>query len=58
MFYNYPQVQEFVIENIVTLQEKNLPELLQTSSVIGSAIQDTEAVSVKSLASQSFPCIP
>ena len=55
MFYNYPQIQEFVIKNIVALQVMNLPELLQPASVIGSAIQDTEAVSVKSLVSEYFP---
>ena len=37
------------MEKIAALQVKSLPDLLRSSSVIGSAIQDTEARSVKSL---------
>ena len=33
---------------------ESIPQLLQVSSVIGSAIQDTETVSLKSLVSYSF----
>ena len=36
-------------------QVKTLPELLQMSSVIGSAIQDTDSVSFKSLVSKCKP---
>ncbi|XP_067023241.1 polycystin-1-like protein 2 [Acropora muricata] len=43
------KINEFIIRNIVSLNVKSIPELLQVSSVIGSAIQDTDAVSVKSL---------
>ena len=37
------------MEKIAALQVKSLPDLLLSSSVIGSAIQDTETTSVKSL---------
>ena len=40
---------------IATLQVKSLPDLLQSSSVIGSAIQDTETTSVKSLVRNNLP---
>ena len=35
----------------MSINVESIPELLQVSSVIGSAIQDTDAVSVKSLVS-------
>ena len=40
---------------IAALQVKSLPDLLQSSSVIGSAIQDTETTSVKSLVRYNLP---
>ena len=40
---------------IAALQVKSLPDLLQSSSVIGSAIQDTETTSVKSLVRNNLP---
>ena len=43
------QIRDFIIEKIVSLQVKSLPDLLQSSSIIGSAIQET--VSVNSLVS-------
>jgi len=46
------QIQDSIIEKIVSLQVKSLPDLLQSSSIIGSAIQKTEIVSVKSLVSK------
>ena len=46
------QIQDFIIEKIVSLQVKSLPELLQSSSIIGSAIHDTETVSDTSLVSK------
>lgn len=46
------QIQDSIIEKIVSLQVKSLPHLLQSSSIIGSAIQETEIVSVKSLVSK------
>lgn len=46
------QIQDSIIEKIVSLQVKSLPDLLQSSSIIGSAIQETEIVSVKSLVSK------
>ena len=46
------QIQDFIIEKIVSLQVESLPDLLQSSSIIGSAIQETETVSVKSLVSK------
>ena len=45
------QIQDSIIENIVLLQVESIPDLLQSSSVIGSAIQETETVSAKSLVS-------
>ena len=45
------QVNEFVVEKITALQVKSLPELLQSSSVIGSATQNSSTVSVKCLVS-------
>lgn len=52
LFTPYLQIQDFIIENIVSLQVKGLPDLLQSSSVIGSAIQETEKMSSKSLVSE------
>jgi len=46
------QIQDSIIEKIVSLQVKSLPDLLQSSTIIGSAIQETETVSVKSLVSK------
>jgi len=43
------QIQDFIIEKIVSLQVKSLPDLLQSSSIIGSALQET--VSLKLLVS-------
>ena len=43
------------MEKIAALQVKSLPDLLQSSSVIGSAIQDTDTTSVKSLVRYNFP---
>ena len=40
---------------IAVLQVKSLPDLLQSSSVIGSAIQDTETTSVKSVVRNNLP---
>lgn len=48
----YVQIQDFIIENIVSLQVNSIPDLLQSSSVIGSAIQETEEMSPKSLVSK------
>lgn len=45
------QIQDSIIENIVLLQVKSIKYLLQSSSVIGSAIQKAETVSAKSLVS-------
>ena len=41
IFYKL-QIQDFIIEKIASLQVKRLPDLLQISSVIGSAIHETE----------------
>ena len=46
------QIQDFIITNIVSLQVNSIPDLLQSSSVIGSAIQETEKMSLKSLVSE------
>jgi len=46
------QIQDSIIEKIVLLRVKSLPDLLQSSSIIGSAIHETERVSVKSLVSK------
>ena len=46
------QIQDAIIEKIVSLQVKSLSELLESSSIIGSSIQETEIVSVKSLVSK------
>ena len=46
------QIQDFIINNIVSIQVKNIPDLLQSSSVIGSALRGTETVSSKSLVSE------
>jgi len=43
------QIQDFIIEKITSMQVKSLPDLLQSSSIIGSALQET--VSLKSLVS-------
>ena len=43
------QIQDFIITSIVSLQVNSLPDLLQSSSVIGSAIQETEKMSLNSL---------
>ena len=51
LFAFFHQIQEFIVEKIVAVQVNTIPDLLQTSSVIGSAIQDTETVSAKSLVS-------
>lgn len=48
----YSQVQDFIIKSIVSLQTKSIEDLLQSSSVIGSAIQETETVSFRSLVSE------
>ena len=42
------------MKRIAALQVKSLPDLLRSSSVIGSAIQDTETTSVKSLVRYNF----
>ena len=49
------QINEVIVENTVPLQVNTLAELLQTSSVIGSATQDSNTVSVKNLVSTSIP---
>ena len=46
------QIQDFIIEKIASLQVKSLPNLLQISSIIGSAIQETDTVSITSLVSK------
>ena len=46
------QIQDIIITNIVSLQVNSIPDLLQSSSVIGSAIQETEKMSLKSLVSE------
>ncbi|XP_078376213.1 polycystin family receptor for egg jelly-like [Oculina patagonica] len=43
------KIQDIIIKNIVSLPVKSLPDLLQSSSVIGSALQETETVSSTSL---------
>ncbi|KAL9965160.1 hypothetical protein ACROYT_G028923 [Oculina patagonica] len=43
------QTKELIVQQIATFQMKNLPDLLQSSSVLGSATQDTETVSQKIL---------
>ena len=43
------------MEKIATLRVKSLPDLLQSSSLIGSAIRDTETTSVKSLVRYNLP---
>ena len=45
------QAKELIVEKISSFQVENLPDLLQSSSVIGSATQDTETVSEKTLVS-------
>ena len=45
------QIQNSIIEKIASLQVKSLPDLLQISSMIGSAIQETDTVSHTSLVS-------
>ena len=40
---------------IAALKVKSLPDLLQSSSVIGSTIQDTETTSIKSLVRYNLP---
>ena len=49
----YFQIQDLVIKSIVSLQVTSISELLQSSSVIGSALQQPETVSTKSLVSES-----
>jgi len=49
---NKLQIKDSIIEKIVSLQVKSLPALLQSSSIIGSAIQETETVSDTSLVSK------
>ena len=46
------QIHDFVIKSIVSLQVKSIADLLQSSSVIGSALQETETMSFKSLVSE------
>ena len=43
------------MEKIAALQVKSLPDLLQYTSVIGSAIKDTDTTSVKSLVRYNLP---
>ena len=45
------QTKELIVEKIATFQVKTLPDLLQISSVIGSATQDSETVSEVTLVS-------
>ncbi|KAL9966015.1 hypothetical protein ACROYT_G024022 [Oculina patagonica] len=45
------KIQDFIISSIVSLPVKSLPDLLQSSSVICSALQKTETVSTKSMVS-------
>ena len=53
--YHFLQINEVIVENIVSLQVNSLAELLQISSVIGSATQDSNTVSVKNLVSTRIP---
>ena len=53
--HQFLQINEMIVENIVSLQVNSLADLLQTSSVIGSATQDSNTVSVKNLVSTSIP---
>ena len=46
------QIQDFIIEKVVSLKVNSIPDLLQSSSVIGSALQVSETVSPKSLVSE------
>ena len=46
------QIQNSIIEKIVSVQVKSLPDLLQISSIIGCAIQETDTVSDTSLVSR------
>ncbi|XP_068742451.1 polycystin-1-like protein 2 [Montipora capricornis] len=48
-FAKKTKIRELIIQNIVGLKVDNIPQLLQVSSVIGSAIQDTSRISIKSL---------
>lgn len=48
------QTKELIVQKIATFQVKTLPDLLQSSSVLGSATQDTETVSEKTLVSTFF----
>ncbi|KAL9967107.1 hypothetical protein ACROYT_G025275 [Oculina patagonica] len=43
------KVQDFIIKSTLSLQVKSIPDLLQSSSVIGSALRETQTVSSKSL---------
>ncbi|XP_078381457.1 sperm receptor for egg jelly-like [Oculina patagonica] len=43
------KTKELIVQKIATFQVKTLPDLLQSSSVLGSATQDTETVSEKTL---------
>lgn len=44
-----PQIQDFLIKKIISLPVQNLPDLLQSTSVIGSALQVSERVSSNTL---------
>ena len=48
----YAQIQDFVVENIVSLPVNSIPDLLQSSSVIGFAIQEAEKMAPMSLVSE------
>ncbi|KAL9965156.1 hypothetical protein ACROYT_G028918 [Oculina patagonica] len=43
------KTKELIVQKVATFEVKNLPDLLQSSSVLGSATQDTETVSEKTL---------
>ena len=45
------QAKELIVAKIATFRVKNLPDLLQSSSVFGSATRDTETVSTRTLVS-------
>ncbi|XP_022787369.1 polycystic kidney disease protein 1-like 2 [Stylophora pistillata] len=50
-FQNKAKIQDFLIAKIISLPVRNLPDLLQSSSVIGSALQVTDRMSSNTLVS-------
>ena len=49
--FAFKQVYEIVVKKITSVQVESLPDLLQTSSVVGSATQNPSTVSDKCLVS-------